>query len=212
MANDIASQARDPEIDSHQHQKNPWNIWRHLMEYIMFSCNLCCRLIFLHGRSRTYRTSLGAGPVGRISFNLYFDCINCMRYVTSDLINEYTLYLSQNLYFQDLGKKDCQDSCQESWKELLPRSRQEFFNGTQLPRILGSNSCQDLGKIIGKNLTWQDLAKIPAKIPAEIYSWQDLGKILVKILSWQDLTWQDLVKNLVKILLRSWQKLILEQS
>ena len=58
----------------------------------MFSCNLCCRLIFLHGRSRTYRVaSLRAGPVGRISYNLYFDCKH-VRYVTCDLnhlINEY---------------------------------------------------------------------------------------------------------------------------
>ena len=38
----------------------------------MFSCNLRCRLIFLHGCSRTYRVaSLRAGPVGRISYNLY---------------------------------------------------------------------------------------------------------------------------------------------
>ena len=57
----------------------------------MFSCNLCCRLIFLHGRSRTYRVaSLRAGPVGCISYNLYFDCKH-VRYVTCDLINEYTL-------------------------------------------------------------------------------------------------------------------------
>ena len=56
----------------------------------MFSCNLRCRLIFLHGRSRTYRVaSLRAGPVGRISYNLYFDCKH-VRYVTCDLINEYT--------------------------------------------------------------------------------------------------------------------------
>ena len=57
----------------------------------MFSCNLRCQLIFLHGRSRTYRVaSLRAGPVGRISYNLYFDCKH-VRYVTCDLINEYTL-------------------------------------------------------------------------------------------------------------------------
>ena len=38
----------------------------------MLSCNLRCRLIFLHGCSRTYRVaSLLAGPVGRISYNLY---------------------------------------------------------------------------------------------------------------------------------------------
>ena len=50
----------------------------------MFSCNLRCLLIFLHGRSRTYRVaSLCAGPVGRISYNLYFDCKH-VRYVTCD--------------------------------------------------------------------------------------------------------------------------------
>ena len=55
----------------------------------MSSCNLRCRLIFLHGHSRTYRVaSLGAGSVGRISYNLYFDCKH-VRYVTWDLINEY---------------------------------------------------------------------------------------------------------------------------
>ena len=43
---------------------------------------LRCLLIFLHGRSRTYRVaSLRAGPVGRISYNLYFDC-KLVRYVT----------------------------------------------------------------------------------------------------------------------------------
>ena len=58
---------------------------------IVFSCNLRCQLIFLHGRSRTYRVAtLRAGPVGRISYNLYFDCKH-VRYVTCDLINEYTL-------------------------------------------------------------------------------------------------------------------------
>ena len=59
----------------------------------MFSCNLRCRLIFLHGCSRTYRVaSLRAGPVGRISYNLYFDCKRA-RSVTCDLINEYTFYI-----------------------------------------------------------------------------------------------------------------------
>ena len=51
-----------------------------------------CRLIFLHGRYRTYRVaSLRAGPVGRISYNLYFDCKH-VRYVTCDLINKYTSF------------------------------------------------------------------------------------------------------------------------
>ena len=59
----------------------------------MFSCNLRCRFIFLHGRSRTYRVaSLRAGPVGLISYNLYFDYKH-VRYVTCDLINEYTSWL-----------------------------------------------------------------------------------------------------------------------
>ena len=58
----------------------------------MFSCNLRCRLIFLYGCSRTYRVaSLRAGPVGRISYNLYFDCKH-VRSVTCDLINEYTFF------------------------------------------------------------------------------------------------------------------------
>ena len=44
--------------------------------------------------SRTYRVaSLRAGPVGRISYNLYFDCKH-VRYVTCDLINEYTFYVT----------------------------------------------------------------------------------------------------------------------
>ena len=84
VANYLASQVRDPGIDSHQHQKDSWHIWRHLRNDIVFSCNLCCLLIFLHGCSRTYRVaSLRAGPVGRISYNLYFDCKH-VRYVTCD--------------------------------------------------------------------------------------------------------------------------------
>ena len=56
----------------------------------MYGCNLRCRLVFLHGHSRTYRVAgLRAGPVDRISYNLYFDCKH-VRYVTLDLINEYT--------------------------------------------------------------------------------------------------------------------------
>ena len=62
----------------------------------MFSCNLRCLLICLHGRSRTHRVaSLRAGPVGRISYNLYFDCKH-VRYVTCDSINEYTFFLTGN--------------------------------------------------------------------------------------------------------------------
>ena len=61
----------------------------------MSSCNLCCHFIFLHGRSRTYRVaSMRAGPVGRISYNLYFDCKH-VRYVTCDLTNE---YICTNIY------------------------------------------------------------------------------------------------------------------
>ena len=49
---------------------------------MLCSCNSRCLLICLHGRSRTYRVaSLRAGPVGRISYNLYFDCKH-VRYVT----------------------------------------------------------------------------------------------------------------------------------
>ena len=44
----------------------------------MSSCNLRCQLIFLHGRSRTHRVAgLRAGPVGGISYNLYFDYNMC---------------------------------------------------------------------------------------------------------------------------------------
>ena len=48
--------AGDPRIDSHQHQKDSWQIpWRHLRkDTIVSSCNLRCRLIFLHSRSILY--------------------------------------------------------------------------------------------------------------------------------------------------------------
>ena len=47
-------------------------IWHHLRKDIMSSCNLHWWLIFLYDRSRTYHIdSLRAGPVGRISYNLY---------------------------------------------------------------------------------------------------------------------------------------------
>ena len=75
VANYLASQVRDPGIDSHQHLKDSWHIWRHLRRDTVFSCNLRFRLIFLHGCSRTHCVaSLRAVPVGRISYNLYFDC------------------------------------------------------------------------------------------------------------------------------------------
>ena len=45
------SQARDPGIDFHQHQKDSRHIWRHLRKDIVFSCNLRCRLIFMCGMS-----------------------------------------------------------------------------------------------------------------------------------------------------------------
>ena len=62
----------------------------------MFSCNLRFRLIFSHGCFRTYCVaSLRAGPVGRISYNLYFDCKH-VRSVTCDLINEYTFLLDRD--------------------------------------------------------------------------------------------------------------------
>ena len=105
--NYLASQARDPGIDSHQLKKDSWHIWRHLRKDTVFSCNLRCRLIFLHGRPRTYReASLRAGPVGLISYNLYFDCEH-VRYVTCDLINEWPneplrlvkIYYSHGLWF-----------------------------------------------------------------------------------------------------------------
>ena len=55
----------------------------------MSSCILRCWLIFLPGRTQTYQVaSLRAGPVGHISYNLYFDCKH-VRYVTCDLIKEY---------------------------------------------------------------------------------------------------------------------------
>ena len=67
----------------------------------MFSCNLRCRLIFLHGCSRTYCVaSLRTGPVGRISYNLHFDYKH-VRSVTCDLINEYTLIKDDNKFHKD---------------------------------------------------------------------------------------------------------------
>ena len=48
---------RGPGIDSHQHRKDSWQIWRHLRKDILLSCKLRCRLIFLHGCSRTYRVA-----------------------------------------------------------------------------------------------------------------------------------------------------------
>ena len=53
-------------------------LWHHLRKDILSSCNLSCRLIFVHGRSQTYRVaSLRAGPVGRISYNLYLIVLDC---------------------------------------------------------------------------------------------------------------------------------------
>ena len=104
VANYLASQARDPGIDSHQHLKDSWHIWRHLRRDTVFSCNLRCRLIFLHGCSRTYRVaSLRAGPVGRISYNLYFDCKH-VRSVTCDLINEYTILYYIRLFHCEVDR------------------------------------------------------------------------------------------------------------
>ena len=61
---------------------------------LCLAANLRYRLIFLHGCSRTYLVaSLRAGPVGRISYNLYFDCKH-VRSVTCDLINEYTIQIT----------------------------------------------------------------------------------------------------------------------
>ena len=72
VANYLASQARDPGINSQLHLKDSRHIRRHLGKDIVFSCSLRGQLIFLHGRARTYReASLRAGPVGRISYNLY---------------------------------------------------------------------------------------------------------------------------------------------
>ena len=56
VANYLATQGGgDPRIDSHQHQKDSRHIWRHLRRHLrtdtVFSCNLRCLLIFLHGRS-----------------------------------------------------------------------------------------------------------------------------------------------------------------
>ena len=99
VANYLASQARDPGIDSHQHLKDTWHIWRHLRNDTVFSCNLRCLLIFLHGCSRTYRVaSLRAGPVGRISYNLYFDCKH-VRYVTCDFNKQIYFFFLWNLKY-----------------------------------------------------------------------------------------------------------------
>ena len=96
--NYLASQARDPGIDSHQHLKDSWHIWRHLRNDTVFSCNLRCLLNSLHGRSRTYRVaSLRAGPVGRISYNLYFDCKH-VRYVTCDFNKRIYFFFMTELF------------------------------------------------------------------------------------------------------------------
>ena len=76
----------------------------------------------------------------------------------------------------------------------MPRTTIERI---KLPRILGSNSCQDLGQILGKNLSWQELGKIPAKILSRF----SLGKILQRILA-----------KSCQILARPYQELRLEQS
>ena len=68
LANYLASQVIDPRIDSYQHKKDSWHIWRLLSKDIVSSSNLRCQLIFLHGRSRIYCVvSLQAGLVSRIS-------------------------------------------------------------------------------------------------------------------------------------------------
>ena len=59
---------------------------------------------FFKEKKRTHRVaSLRAGPEGRISYNLYFDC-KLVRHVTCDLINEYTsrlklFYKTETLYY-----------------------------------------------------------------------------------------------------------------
>ena len=76
----------------------------------MFSCNLRCLLIFLHGRSRTYRVArLRAGPVGRISYNLYFDGKH-VRYVTCDFNKRIYLYL-YGLYLAQQRQRNYDITC-----------------------------------------------------------------------------------------------------
>ena len=64
----------------------------------MFSCNLRCLLISLHGCSRTYRVaSLRAGPMCSIPYNLYFDCKH-VRYVICDFNKRILLQLSAIIF------------------------------------------------------------------------------------------------------------------
>ena len=63
----------------------------------MFSCNLRCLLIFLHGRSRTYRVaSLRAGSVAvfRITCTLIVNMCGVSLVIS---INEYTLLFFFNV-------------------------------------------------------------------------------------------------------------------
>ena len=119
VANYLASQARDPGIDSLQHLKDSWHIWRHLRNDTVFSCNLRCLLIFLHGRSRTYRVaSLRAGPVGRISYNLYFDCKH-VWYVTCDF-NKRIYYITRSVDIIYIGHSfPCVHSSTSGWSNDL---------------------------------------------------------------------------------------------
>ena len=73
----------------------------------------------------------------------------------------------------------------------------------KLPRILGSNSCQYLGKILCKNSSCQDLGKIPAKILPRCFLAKILHRNLGKSLA---RSWQDLARNHGEILPGSCQK------
>ena len=79
----------------------------------MFSCNLRCQLIFLHGRSRTHRVaSMRAGPVGRISYNMYFDCQRRRKVEKSGGSGFYDIHVSihkicvrSQAFLQDFGPR-----------------------------------------------------------------------------------------------------------
>ena len=97
---------------------------------------------------------------------------------------EFTPRFLTRILTKILVKNLGRNSCQDSWQEFLPRSRQEFLKSTsrttiKLPRILGSNSCQDFGKILGENnSSCQNLGVIPAEISLSFF-----GKIFQKNLA-----------------------------
>ena len=135
-----------------------------------------------------------------------------LRRILAGISEKVLARIYAKILFKNLGK----NSCQKSWQEFLTRILarifgqdivKEFLKGisrttTKLPRttiIEQQLYCQEFlvqifAKILGKNLSWQDLGKNSCQDLVKIFSWQDLGKNLGKILrrilarSWQDLT------------------------